>query len=132
MDWPLLASLGVYVIAAVGIVLAIPQFIADIRKFIAERHNTTVSPEFIIRGHRERVAWAWLGGLILCVWLFGFHAAFVAFPLLYVRAHGGTWRMAGLLSALAISVLVIVFDTLVHVLWPEPAILEWLGIELWS
>jgi putative tricarboxylic transport membrane protein len=130
MDWPLLASLGVYVIAGVGIALAIPQFISDIRTFIAERRNAAPSAEFVVRGHRERVAWAWLSGLVLCVWLFGFHAAFVAFPLLYVRAHGGTWRLAAFLSALAIITLVIVFDSLVHVLWPEPAILEWLGIEL--
>jgi hypothetical protein len=129
-DWPLLASLGVYVIACVGILLAVPQLIFDIRNFIAERGNRTPSTEFITRGHRERVAVAWLIGLVAGAWLFGFHAAFVAFPLLYVRAHGGSWRMALLLSALAITTLIIIFDSLVHVLWPEPAILEWLGIDL--
>jgi hypothetical protein len=129
-DWPLLASLGVYVIAGVGILLAVPQLITDIRKFKAERHDRTLSPEFITRGHRERVAVAWILGLAAGAWLFGFHATFVAFPLLYVRAHGGSWRMALLLSALAITALIIIFDSLVHVLWPEPAILEWLGIEL--
>jgi TctA family transporter len=129
-DWPLLASLGVYVIAIVGILLAFPQFIADIRKFMAERHDTTVSPDFVVRGHRERIAWVWLLGLVLGAWLFGFHAAFALFPFLYVRAHGGTWRMALMLSGLALIVLIVVFDSLIHVLWPEPAILEWLGIEV--
>ena len=129
-DWPLLASLGVYVIAGVGILLAVPQLITDIRKFIAERSDRTLSPEFVTRGQRERIAVAWILGLAAGAWLFGFHAAFIAFPLLYVRAHGGSWRMALLLSALAIAALIIIFDSLVHVLWPEPAILEWLGIEL--
>lgn len=73
---------------------------------------------------------AWIFGLVGGAWLFGFHAAFAAFPLLYVRAHGGSWRMALLLSALAITALIAIFDSLVHVLWPEPAILVWLGIEL--
>ncbi len=40
---------------------------------------------------------AWIFGLLGGAWLFGFHAAFVAFPHLYVRAHGGSWRMALLL-----------------------------------
>ena len=129
-EWPLLASLGVYVIAGTGILLSIPQFIIDVRKYFAERHDRIPSPEFVVRGQRERVAVVWILGLALSAWLFGFHVAFIAFPLFYVRAHGGSWRMALLLSALAISALIIVFDSLVHVLWPEPAILEWLGIEL--
>ena len=130
MDWPLLASLGVYVIAGVGILLAVPQFITDIRKFITEGRHATPSPEFTTRDRRERIAVAWIFGLVGGAWLFGFHAAFAAFPLLYVRAHGGSWRMALLLSALALTALIAIFDSLVHVLWPEPAILVWLGIEL--
>ncbi|MDX1483716.1 MAG: tripartite tricarboxylate transporter permease [Alphaproteobacteria bacterium] len=128
-DWPLFASLGVFVIGGVGLALALPQLLLDARKFLAERGGA-VSPEFARRGQRERLAAAWILGLVGGAWLFGFHAAFALFPLLYVRAHGGSWRMAVILSALALAVLIIVFDSLVHVLWPEPLVLEWLGIEL--
>ena len=128
-DWPLFASLGVFVIGGVGLALALPQLLLDARKFLAERGGA-VSPEFARRGQRERLAAAWILGLVGGAWLFGFHAAFALFPLLYVRAHGGSWRMALILSALALAVLIIVFDSLVHVLWPEPLVLEWLGIEL--
>ena len=41
----------------------------------------------------------------------GVRDAFAAFPLLYVRAHGGSWRMALLLSALAITALIVIFET---------------------
>ena len=40
--------------------------------------------------------------------------------------------MAAFLSVLALTILIAIFDSLVHVLWPEPAILEWFGIELWG
>jgi TctA family transporter len=128
-DWPLLASLGVYAIGGVGILLAIPQLVLDVRKFLADRHGGAPSAEFAVRGHRERIAALWILGLVTGAWFFGFHATFALFPLLYVRAHGGNWRMAILLGTLALITLIVVFDSLVHVLWPEPAIATLLGLD---
>jgi TctA family transporter len=128
-DWPLLASLGVYAIGGVGILLAIPQLVLDVRKFLADRYGGAPSAEFAVRGHRERIAALWILGLVTGAWFFGFHATFALFPLLYVRAHGGSWRMAILLGTLALITLIVVFDSLVHVLWPEPAIATLLGLD---
>jgi len=128
-DWPLLASLGVYAIGGVGVVLAVPQLILDLRKYLADRQGPPRSAEFAVRGHRERVAALWILGLVTGAWMFGFHATFALFPLFYVRAHGGSWRMAALLGGLALVTLVIVFDSLVHVLWPDPAIATLLGLD---
>jgi len=128
-DWPLLASLGIFVIGAAGIGLAVPQLVIDARRYLAERRLRPPSPEFVLRGRRERRAAAWIFGLVAGAWLFGFHAAFSLFPLAYVRAHGGSWRMAVLLSALALATLIIVFDSLVHVLWPEPYVATLLGLD---
>jgi hypothetical protein len=128
-DWPLLASLGVYAIGGVGVVLAVPQFILDVRKYLADRRGPPRSAEFAVRGHRERLAALWILGLVTGAWMFGFHATFALFPLFYVRAHGGSWRLAALLGGLALATLVIVFDSLVHVLWPDPAIATLLGLD---
>jgi TctA family transporter len=128
-DWPLLASLGVFAIGIAGILLAVPQFVLDVQKYLADRNAGPPSEEFAVRGQRERAAWLWILGLASAAWLFGFHATFALFPAAYIWIHGGSKRMAIFLGLLALATLVIVFDSLVHVLWPEPAIATLLGLD---
>ncbi len=130
--WPLLASLGVYVISGVAIALGLPQMILDTRAF-RRMHQTNVPPPSgqpaIHRTRRELIAVSWILGFLGGIWIFGFHVAVFVFPIMFVKMFGGRWITGLILGCLSLAFLIGVFDTLVHILWPEPLIFPLLGLD---
>jgi hypothetical protein len=43
--------------------------------------------------------------------------------LAYAQAHGASWRLALLLGVIAEGLLIGLFDTPIHIVWPEPLVL---------
>ncbi len=127
-EWPLRSALIVYSLAGVGIPLALLQVTLDllrIRKHLggaaAETTPGDGSPD-VLRRTGEVILWiaALVGGILLI----GFHVTLPLFTAGYAFAYGARWRTALLLGALAEGYLYLVFDELLHVLWPEPLLIS--------
>ena len=58
----------------------------------------------------------------------GFQPAFFAFPLAYARTYGASWRLALGLGIAGEAILIGLFDTIIHIVWPEPLLQRLLGI----
>ncbi|MDE0341753.1 MAG: tripartite tricarboxylate transporter permease [Deltaproteobacteria bacterium] len=127
-EWPLRSALIVYSLAGVGIPLALLQVTLDllrIRKHLggaaAETTPDGGSPD-VLRRTGEVILWiaALVGGILLI----GFHVTLPLFTAGYAFAYGARWRTALLLGVLAEGYLYLVFDELLHVLWPEPLLIS--------
>jgi TctA family transporter len=133
-EWVTRASLIIYCIAGVGILLGALQISfhlrvlggpsSDIPAFDGVKAATTM--------RRSLENFAWLIGLAASVFLIGFHIAMAVFALLYIRIYGGTWRIALLLAVIAEAFVVVIFDFLLEIFWSAPALFELLGIPYFS
>ena len=127
LEWPLRSALIVYSLAGVGIPLALLQVGLDLVRI--RRHRTlAAAPEApagapdVLRRTAEVLLWiaVLVGGIILI----GFHVTLPLFTAAYAFVYGARWHVALLLGALAEGYLYLVFDQLLHVLWPEPLLLS--------
>ena len=124
LDWPLRSALIVYSLAGVGIPLALLQIVLDVLRIRESRSAGTVpamAPD-TIRRTAETLLWiaALVGGIILV----GFHVTLPLFTAGYALTYGARWRVAVLLAALMEGYLLLIFDELLHVLWPEPLLIS--------
>jgi hypothetical protein len=62
----------------------------------------------------------WIGGLGAGIVIFGFTVTLFLFPLLYARTYGGGWTLALGMAVSAVAILIGIFDSLIHIIWPEP------------
>jgi hypothetical protein len=126
--WPLRASIAVYFVAALGVLLVTIQVVRDfvelgrIRRGVGEAIVAYTRQE----KSREIEAVLWIAGLVVSVLLVGFHLSFVVFPLLYARAQGGDWRQALWTSFGGLGLLIFVFDFMYNAIWPKPLLTGWL------
>jgi len=133
-QWDALRSaLIVYCLAGVGIPLVLIQVTLNIRRVFKavglDGEKKELQAGETIR--RTLVAFAWLLGLSGGVFLIGFHAAVAIFIIVFIRAYGGGWRAQLVLTGLAEAFVVLVFDVLLKVFWPVPALFRLLGVEFW-
>jgi len=127
-EWPLRSALIIYSLAGVGIPLALLQVTLDllrIRKHLvgaAAEATPNGGPSHVLRRTGEVILWiaALVGGILLI----GFHVTLPLFTAGYAFAYGARWRTALLLGVLAEGYLYLVFDELLHVLWPEPLLIS--------
>lgn len=69
---------------------------------------------------------AWLVGLYVAIWLFGFKISAVSFIVAYANLEGRTrWYWSIVITALTILFLVY-FDLFLGAFWPEGVLKEWL------
>jgi hypothetical protein len=130
-DWPVRASIVILLLGSIGVVLALCQFVLDLKALRGERAKAA-RPTFEVEAleHQGRWGsleiWAWLWGLFFAIHLIGFLTALPLFVFLYVKLYGGTWPTAAILSAGTWAFLYGIFDQVLHVPWPKP----WLGLLL--
>jgi hypothetical protein len=128
IDWPPKAALPVYVFAGAGIALALTLMGIVIAMM---RNMTEPLPSEDDGGERLRrygVITLWFGGLLASVVVIGFQFAFFVFPLAYARTYGASWRLALGLGIAGEAILIGLFDTIIHIVWPEPMLQILLGI----
>ena len=128
LDWPPKAALPVYTFAGAGIALAIVQVgivIATLRRTEIPLPREEDAQE---RRRRYGVITLWFGGLLGAVIVFGFQFAFFFFPLAYARTYGARWRLAIALGIIGEAILIGLFDTIIHIVWPEPLLQRLIGI----
>ena len=124
VEWPLRSALIIYSLAGVGIPLALLQVALDLLGIRRHRRlgAAPADPGDVMRRTGEVLLWivALVAGLLLV----GFHVTLPLFTAGYAFAYGARWRAALLLGALAEGYLYLVFDELLHVLWPEPLLIS--------
>jgi hypothetical protein len=133
-EWVTRASLIIYCLAGVGIVLGLLQIsfhlrvlggpVSDIPAFDGVKAAVTM--------RRSLENFAWLIGLAASVFLIGFHIAMVIFAVLYIRTYGGSWRISLCLGVVAEFFVVVIFDFLLEIFWSAPALFELMGIPYFS
>lgn len=125
LAWPFRASISVYFIAAIGLLLSSIQLVKDgvglsAKAAAGENLNSYTWSENAI----DFEVWLWLAGLLLCVWVFGFHAAFFVFPLIYGHFYKAPIRGMLWVSGGSLFLLWLVFDYLLGTIWPDTLIEE--------
>lgn len=124
-DWPVRAAIIIFLLGAVGVVLAAVQLVKDYRAAHAEGVGI-VRPTFEVAAieHEGKWGsleiWAWLWGLYFAIHLIGFPVALPLFVFLYVKFYGGGWPSAIVLTVLTWSFLYGIYDYLLNVPWPKP------------
>ncbi len=69
----------------------------------------------------------WIIAVLGGVFLFGFHVTLPLFVILYAMIYGAGWSKALLLASIALGFIVLVFDQLLHVVWPTPLLISFLS-----
>lgn len=130
LEWPQRSSLIIYSLAGVGIPLGFIQIALDLRSLglVAKGSQRLPRADTKIADSARRTTevFLWILGLTGAIFLIGFHVTLPFFVLLYTKTYGGGWRIAFFLAFLAEGFLVIIFDQLLHVIWPVPVL-----IRLW-
>lgn len=128
--WPMFASLSVYCICAVGILLALIQILRDAlslrRSAVGNTGGEEIVPWSREEVRREWVAAGWVFGLVGAIALIGFHLTFFLFPMLYTKIYGPGWRRGLTVSICAVALLYFIFDYMQGVIWPDPLLLPFL------
>jgi TctA family transporter len=125
--WPLRASLPVYFIAGLGLILTFFQVARDAYTLRLLTNSGKLGQPF---SREENIlefnAWLWLAGLVLGAGLFGFHLTFFFYPLLFGYVYGAPLRGCLYISVSAVTLLVVIFDYFEGAVWPEPLLLPFL------
>ena len=123
-DWPIRASIGVLALGGIGVVLALWQFILDIKRSDANQERSQFEmPTMAVESKWGNVEiWSWIIGFYLLIVLVGFPIAVPLFVLSYSKFYGASWLLGISLSAIAWGFVYGVFEKILHVPWPEPAL----------
>ncbi|HTI85210.1 MAG TPA: tripartite tricarboxylate transporter permease [Alphaproteobacteria bacterium] len=127
-QWPLRASISVYFIACIGILVSAIQIGRDMvtKRQIAAGVVEAPVPYAPVEIRREFEFAAWIIGMVIVIALVGFHIAFFLFPLAYTQVYGPGWKR-GLTTAICGEALLwFIFDYMNGVVWPEPLLLPFL------
>ena len=121
--WPPKAAVPVYAFAAFGSALAVAQLALSLMA-LRQSGNVAYAPtdEDREKARRFREIIVWIGGLGAGIIVVGFTVTLFLFPLLYARRYGGGWKLALGMGISAVAILIGIFDTLIHIIWPEPLV----------
>ena len=125
---------------AVGIpalALALWQLVSDLRGSKAAVDSTEGAPRALVdvpldpsipeavRFQRTLRAMAWIFGFVLGIWLLGFLIAIPLFVFLYLKSEARAATPMAILLALATELFIWgVFEAIMHLAWPEAALLR--------
>jgi hypothetical protein len=121
--WPAKAAVPVYAFAAFGGALALLQLgVSGVALRRTAGPPRVSSDEDRLRRKYLIEIVLWIGGLGFGIVVFGFTVTLLLFPLLYARTYGGGWALALGMGISAVAILIGIFDSLIHIIWPEPLV----------
>ena len=133
--WPLRASIIILVLGSIGLILVGTQLALDIRNGHDADANkldfelpsfTGPDAKAFHRGTLE--IWSWLFGLLIAIKLIGLPIALPIFVFAYAKVYGASWVISTVIAALIAAFEYGIYERIVHVYWPEPYLLELLGL----
>jgi hypothetical protein len=127
-SWPLGTALMPRIAVIIGIPFLILRLVSLSRRSFEQR-ETIMDTGFRLGDNPEREAQnfvricAFIVGLYLAIWVFGFHIALPAGMFLYLFFFGRVgWIGSAVVSLCFLAFIVGVYDHLLHVSWHEPLI----------
>ncbi|HWP24331.1 MAG TPA: tripartite tricarboxylate transporter TctB family protein, partial [Candidatus Binatia bacterium] len=129
------AALFPLVIGVPCLVLALAAFAQELLNTIRSEKDMTPAPEIegalepaLIRRRAFSIV-GWILGFFLAIWLLGFVIAVPVASFLYFRLAGREkWSISVPLSLFAGAIFYGLFDYLLHLPFPEGALLAWLNL----
>jgi putative tricarboxylic transport membrane protein len=120
LRWPLRASITVYFVAAVGLLLVTIQMVREVvvlrRQAIA---GTRGIPYTRDENLLEVKAWLWLAALAAGAYFLGFHLTFLLYPVAFGWAYGARLRYSFAIGVVAFLLCWLVFDFFSGAVWPN-------------
>lgn len=128
-DWPIRASIGIYALGGIGVILAIWQMILDANREERPRERSQFElPSADAESKWGNVEiWSWIVGFYLLIVTLGFPIAVPLFVLAYSKFYGAGWLPGIALSSIAWGFVYGVFEKILHVPWPTPLISSLFG-----
>jgi putative tricarboxylic transport membrane protein len=124
LEWPLRGSVIVYALAGLGIPLGLIQIVLNLnalRRMPTELPATSPDEMRVDNaGRRTAAILCWILSIIGGIWLVGFHFTLPLFAFLYSKTYGARWGTAVFLAFLTEGFLILIFDQMLHVIWPTP------------
>ncbi|MDZ4246324.1 MAG: tripartite tricarboxylate transporter TctB family protein [Dehalococcoidia bacterium] len=127
--WPLRASILVLVLGGAGAVLLAIQAFLELRRDPNESQGQSGMDIVVDENQKTKEAkrrsliiWAWLLGLTLGIWLFGFFVAIPVFAFAYPVVHKGRWFTSLVIAIVCFALLYGLFEFVMHLPWPDPKI----------
>lgn len=118
------ASIIVFLLGGIGVLLAAVQVVKDLRTGggAEEAEGIHFDAPALRSGSRwgNLEIWAWILGFYFAIRIIGFPTAVPLFVFGYAKIYGGGWLLSCLLAALAWAFIYGVFEHILHVPWPEP------------
>jgi hypothetical protein len=121
LKWPLRASITVYFVAGLGLLLVAIQMIRDtvvLRRQIATK--TQGVPFSREENLLEIKAWLWLAGLAVGCYVFGFHLTFLIYPIVFGWTYGSSLRHSLAIGVAAFLLCWLIFDFFTGAVWTNP------------
>jgi TctA family transporter len=118
LQWPLRASLSVYFIAAVGLILVSIQIVRELLVLREQRRTKKYGMPFTWpETFLEVKAWLWLGALALGAYVIGFHITFLLYPIAFGWAYGSNLRASTAIGVVAFCLCWLIFDFFTGAVW---------------
>jgi TctA family transporter len=121
LRWPLRASITVYFVAAIGLLLVTIQMA---REVIVLRRQAIAGTKGIPYTRDENLlevkAWLWLAALAAGAYFLGFHLTFLFYPVAFGWAYGARLRYSFAIGVVAFLLCWLVFDFFSGAVWPNP------------
>ena len=118
-DWPERAAFGIYAVAGAAAFLGAIQLALQVRAWA--KAGSDADPDIELPDSRKELAIiAWVLGFLAACTLIGLPISFTLFPLVYILAKGGGWKVAVFCGLFSLGILLLVFEVLIKVVWPEP------------
>jgi len=121
LRWPLRASIAVYFIAGIGLLLVSIQMVRD--SIVLRRHaraGTGGVPFSREENLLEVKAWLWLAALAVGTYFIGFHLTFLIYPVAFGWVYGSNLRYSLGLGVVAFLLCWLIFDFFSGAVWPNP------------
>jgi hypothetical protein len=137
-DWRLQARLYPWAIGIPMLVLALAQVVLDLKGIGARKSGNEAPVDLRFAERADPVAarrrtiniFAWIIGYIVAIWLLGYFYSVPLLVFLYLKVQSReSWTLSIALTAAAWLCFWGLFDRLLHLPFPEGALLTWLGVE---
>lgn len=127
-EWSIRASIIILVLGGIGLALALAQFISDLRDIQSKKQAEALTMEAPAAQSEGRWGnleiWGWILAFYVFIHLIGFLATVPLFVFLYTKVYGGGWIISVVLAVVCWGFVYSLFDSLLHVPWPQPLILS--------
>jgi TctA family transporter len=121
LRWPLRASIAVYFVAAIGLLLVTIQMV---RESIIIRRQALAGTGGVPFSREENLlevkAWLWLAALAAGAYFLGFHLTFLIYPVAFGWVYGANLRYSLGIGVVAFLLCWLVFDFFSGAVWPNP------------